>query len=380
MKRVLVVHPYLAPAGGSNVVAAWALQALREEFEVGLATLRPVDVDAVNRSFGTSLRKGDFQTFLAPSHFQFLLRAIKNPGALLDCQLTVRLAQNLDRRQRFDVLISTHNEVDFGRRGIQYVNLPNAYLPRPSDSKRFSHYIPGLHRTFRAFCFAVGRYSGGGLRRNLFLADSGNIARQIREQYGVDSKILYPPVAGAFPAIPWAERRSGFIAVGRIARSKCWHVAVEILDRLRAQGHVLTLSLIGHREDDAYEADLRRLSETRPWFRLAHNLSREELVREIASHRYGIHTMPDEHFGIGPAEILSAGCLPFVHNSGGPAEIVGHPQLTFETVEDAIEKIGRVLGNPEFEAELLKHAAKRRVQFTSDVFCTSLRDIVRRFE
>ena len=380
MKRVLVVHPYVAPAGGSNAVAAWALQALREEFEVNLATLRPVDIDGVNRSFGTSLRQSDFHTFPAPSHYRFLLRAIRNPGALLDCQLTARRAQNLDRGRQFDVLLSTHNEVDFGRRGIQYVNLPGAYLPRPGDPKRLSHHIPGLHRAFRGFCYSLGRYSNDGARRNLFIADSRNIARQIRELHGVDSTILYPPVAGGYPAIAWAERRFGFVAVGRIARSKSWHMAVDIIDRLRAGNHDLTLTLIGHREDPGYEAQLRDLADTRPWFRMAHDLSREELVREIASHRYGIHTMRDEHFGIAPAEILSAGCLPFVHNSGGPPEIVGHPQLTFETVEDAVEKIGCVLRDADLESRLLKHASRQKLRFTSEAVCTGLREIVRRFE
>jgi glycosyltransferase involved in cell wall biosynthesis len=122
------------------------------------------------------------------------------------------------------------------------------------------------------------------------------------------------------------------------------------------------------------------MARTRPWFRMEHDLSREELATEIASHRYGIHTMLEEHFGIAPAEILSAGCLPFVHNSGGPAEIVGHPQLTFDTVADAVEKIGFVLKNVDVERRLLEHAARQKVQFTSEAFCTGLREIVRSFE
>ena len=43
----------------------------------------------------------------------------------------------------------------------------------------------------------------------------------------------------------------------------------------------------------------------------------------MAQHRYGIHTMENEHFGIGVAEMVRAGCIPFVHDSGGPVEIVG---------------------------------------------------------
>ena len=64
-RRVLVAHPYLHASGGGNVVAAWALQALRDEFEVTLATLGPVDCAALNRNFGTSLADRDFAIRIA---------------------------------------------------------------------------------------------------------------------------------------------------------------------------------------------------------------------------------------------------------------------------------------------------------------------------
>src|ERR1700733_15158894 len=115
MTRVLVVHPYLRPVGGSNAVAAWALQALRKDFERVLATMAAVDLEGVNRSFGTSLRAQDFHLCLPPKRYRTLCRIVPDPGLLLDCQLAVRHAQNLDRRTPFDVLLSTHNEVDFGR-------------------------------------------------------------------------------------------------------------------------------------------------------------------------------------------------------------------------------------------------------------------------
>ena len=380
MKRVLIAHPYVTATGGANAVAAWALQALRGECQVSLATLSPIDYAAVNRSFGTSLKQGDVAVFLAPARYHQLLRVVRTPGALLEHQLTVRLARNIDRKLRFDVLLSTHNEVDFGRRGIQYVNLPGAYLPRPDQEVRWSHRIPGLHRAFRAACQIVGRSTAKGPLRNVFVADSYNIARRIREMYGVESRVLYPPVPGEFPQVPWQKRRAGFVAIGRITTCKRWEMAVAILDELRSRGHDLTLTLIGHREDSEYERRLRSLTSSRPWFRMVHDLSRVELVQEIASHRYGIHTMQDEHFGIAPAEILSAGCLPFVHNSGGPVEIVdGNFYLTFETIADAVEKISMVLRDPDLERRLLDHTAQQKSRFTTESFCSSLREIVRVF-
>ncbi len=236
-----------------------------------------------------------------------------------------------------------------------------------------------MHGAFRAFCYAVGRASSEGPRLNLFIADSHHIARQIRNIYNADSVVLYPPVPGKFPSVRWEERRAGFVAVGRITPSKRWHLAVEIVDGLRRLGHEVTLTVIGHREDPAYEAQLYALAGTRPWFRMLHNLNREELTREIALHRYGLHTMLDEHFGIAPAEILAAGCLPFVHNSGVPVEIVGDPNLTFDTVAEAVEKIGAVLQDSNLEMRLRKHAAKQKLKFTWEAFCSGLRNIVRDF-
>jgi glycosyltransferase involved in cell wall biosynthesis len=379
-RRVLVVHPYLTSVGGGNLVAAWMLEALRSEFDTGLATLAEVDWREVNRNFGTSLGAGDVRVWTAPARYRHLAAAMRTSSALLDCQLTTRFARKVDRVHRFDVLVSTHNEVDFGRRGIQYVNLPDAYASgneRPGVLRR----IPGLHAAFRACCRAVGGETRAGCLRNLFVADSQYIAGRIRESYGVDAKVVYPPVPGSFPPIPWTERRAGFVAVGRITRSKRWEMAVAIVDEVRRRGYDVTLTLLGHREDAAYQKHLETMTASRPWFRIRYNCSREELLREVASHRYGLHTMHGEHFGIAVAEILTAGCLPLVHRSGGPVEIVGaEPLLTFEDVESAADNIVAVLADPELEQRLLARAAAQRHRFTATAFCEAMSDLVRTFE
>lgn len=54
------------------------------------------------------------------------------------------MVQNLDRRERFEIILSTHNEAGFNRRAIQYVHFPWVYLPRPEIELRWYHRIPGL--------------------------------------------------------------------------------------------------------------------------------------------------------------------------------------------------------------------------------------------
>ena len=133
-------------------------------------------------------------------------------------------------------------------------------------------------------------------------------------------------------------------------------------------------------DDPGCQRQLDRLAATRPWFRLRVNLTRDDLCRAVASHRYGIHTMENEHFGIGPAEMLGAGCLLFAHNSGGPIEIAGgDSRLLFDDVTDAANKIERVLTTPTLEGELRASLEARRALFTTANFCSSLCDIIHFF-
>lgn len=378
-KRVLIVHSHVHSQGGGNLMAAWALQALCGEYDVSLATLWPFDYSAVNRNFGTSLKESDFTLHVAPAAFQ-RFRWMPTRGAQLERSLVARFAQDLDRNRHFDILFSTHNEVDFHRCGLQYIHYPAAYLPRPQNEMRWFHKLPGVLPAYLAYCQRVQRATPAGWGRNQTLANSKFVAERFRELYGTEPQVVYPPVPGDFPVVPWAQRQAGFVAAGRLHETKRWDLAVGIIDEVRRRGQPVTLTLIGQPDGDAYLQRLRELASTRPWFRMLYDLTREQLVLEMASHRYGIHTMEEEHFGIAPAEIQRAGCITFVHNSGGPAEIVGgHRQLVFDTVQEAADKIESVLTDNALEDSLRAHVAQQRERFSVDAFCKSLREIVADF-
>jgi glycosyltransferase involved in cell wall biosynthesis len=380
-KRVLVVHPRVTGSGGGNAVAAWVLQALRDHFDVSLATLQTPDYADLDRSWGTSLRRGDVRVHLAPRRYTQLLRSLPTPGALLELCLTMRLARSLDERQRYDVLLGTQNEADFGRRGITYVHHPWVYLPRPEDELRWYHRVPGSLTAYRRICQAISRGTNEGLRRNLTLANSSFIAGRIRAVHGIDSTVVFPPVTGEFPERRWEDRSDTMVALGRLSGPKRWEMAVAVVDELRRRGHALGLTLIGHQDDREYHARLAALAASRPWFRILTNLSRDELKAEVVRHRYAIHTMENEHFGMAPAELLCAGCLLFVHHSGGPVEIVGgEASLLFADVIDAADKIERVLRDPQRAAALRSGLQARRRNFTTEAFCATVRDFVEGFE
>jgi glycosyltransferase involved in cell wall biosynthesis len=378
--RILIAHPVVRSIGGGNLLAAWTLQALHQEYDVTLATLEPPDYAALNLNYGTNLREGDFEVRVAPPSYQQLLRRMPTQGALLEICMIMRWAQDLDRQAPYDVLFSTSNEMDFHRGGVQYVHYPWFHFPRPEIEIRWFHRIPGVLRVYRRSCMVLARANPSGLRRNLMLANSQFVAGEIRQAHGTSARVVYPPVPGDFVELPFEQRRLAVAAVGRVHPTKRWEVAVDIVESVRRRGHGLELTLIGHCDDLAYEARLEAMAAKRPWFRWLRDLSRRQLLDELSRHRYGIHTMVEEHFGIAPAELQRAGCVTFVHNSGGQVEIVGgDPRLTFGSVDDAAERITRVIENPVLEQELRDQVAERKNWFTTETFCESVREVVTQF-
>jgi glycosyltransferase involved in cell wall biosynthesis len=139
------------------------------------------------------------------------------------------------------------------------------------------------------------------------------------------------------------------------------------------------LHLVGAADDPAYARRVRRLvRDNGGWVFLHEDVARSELVRLVAQHRWGIHAMPDEHFGIAVAEMVRGGCVVFVPDGSGPAEIVGDaPALRFRSEDDAVTKIRAVLDDTRLQDRLRAHLAGRQAHFTVERFVERLREIVR---
>ena len=77
---------------------------------------------------------------------------------------------------------------------------------------------------------------------------------------------------------------------------------------------------------------------------------------------------------------LLAGCIPFVPDSGGQAEIVSrNPLLTFGTESEGIEKIVAVLNDAGLQLQLRRSLAENRRLFSEHIFMTETRQAVADF-
>jgi glycosyltransferase involved in cell wall biosynthesis len=371
--RALLVHRGLDERVGGAGVAAWMAQALKDDHAITLLTWRRPDLEAVNRFFGTTLRPADLAVRQPPVTVRAAVDALPAPNYLLRLAILLRQAKRL--APGFDVAVMGENEADFGPRGVQYVNYPWNLTPRPALERRWYH-LPPLVAAYRELCIRVADFSLERMRQTAMLVNSDYIGGLVRARYDLVPRTLYPPVMGTFPAVPWAERAPAFLCVGRIAPDKELDRVIDILARVRSDRPEVRLTLVGTPEGAYAERIAARARAEGGWISLESALPRDALTRLMARHRYGIHGHRTEHFGMAVAEMVHAGCIVWVPNSGGQVEIVGDARLRYDTVEGAAAAITRTLSDPAEEADLRARLGKQARLFSAERFVREFREVV----
>lgn len=377
-RRVLIVQSTLRPPGGTQAVAAWMVEALKDTCDVGLACWEPPAFEEVNRAYGTAISDREVTVHAVPASYQRLAAAVPVSLALLRWAMVLRLARRVS--PSYDVLISAENEADLGREAIQYIHYPRQLRPRPAADLRWYHRPRVLLSAYYALCDRLTGFTLAGVRRNRTLANSEWTANRVRELDGdVAVTVLPPPVASAPFSLPWEARANGFLCIGRIAAEKEIEKVIAIIEAVREHVPGTELHLIGSRGSEAgYYERIRALVRARStWLHLDEHLSRHDLQQMIGSYRYGIHGMRDEHFGMATAEMVEGGCIVFAPDSGGQVEVVGgNSALLYANRDDAVQKIVTVLNSSDRQAGLRTELARRQGAFSSGRFMQAIRDAV----
>jgi glycosyltransferase involved in cell wall biosynthesis len=381
MKRVLLVQPSMQPPGGGNGVAAWVLQALVPEHRVTVLSWQPVDIEPINRFFGTQLKTDDFESVVVPWHWRVIPDLLPVPATLIKLSLMMRYTRKVSAG--FDVVFGVFNETDYGRKGIQYIHYPTYLRPRPEVDMRWYHRTQGGLNVYYALADRIADFSLARMKQNVSLVNSDWTGGHVERFLGVKTRTLYPPVADPGPGAPWAERRGGFLSIGRISPEKEYERVMTILSRVRERAPDVTLTIVGtsDRQSRRYRDRLFDLARSLgPWIEFRQNVSRDEMRRLMATRRYGIHGMREEHFGMAPAELARAGCIVWVPAGGGQMEIVGRePALMYGSEDDAVAKIVRTLEDPA-EQQRLRTALAATERFSTANFVRQVRELVDGFE
>lgn len=343
-RDVAVVHHDLMSKGGGEAVAMTVLEALQDEYDLALITLKAPDFDELNRYYETEVEPMPVRIAgtVAPwLHDQFGIKYYILQNALLG-----RYARR--HADEFDLLFSTINELGLDVDSMQYIHFPFDWTVQLPNRDDIFHPTVQEDGIYEWLCTHIAGVDGADIRSNTLLANSEWTADVVKGAYGSRPLVVYPPVdTEPFDPLPWDERERGFVTIGRIERSKRVVEMIQIVDAVRERGHDVHIHIIGPTVDETYYEEVAALATERPYVKLEGETSRERLVDLASSHRYGIHGKEHEHFGMAVAELAAGGCLTFVPASGGQPEVVGdHEELLYRSVNDAIEKVDRLLSRP----------------------------------
>jgi len=355
--KVLIIHPRLSVKGGGERVAIHSILAatkaghevtlLSEEFdEASFADFYgcPGLFDKVDRFYYPA-----FKPVLGP---RFLLYQ-----RLIYHWLRIRKAVS---RDSFDIVLSTQD--------IGYVPSTHApviqycYFP-----EYFSHLQTGSSPVWRLYYRPASTYYRNRVRQVGILLSVSDFTRGfVAKKWERDSKTVYPPC----PVEDFSEftnvksRENLVVTIGRIVPEKRFHFFVE-LARIVPKTRFVAIGSLSD-ETSAYYDQLKKSAPENVSF----VLSPLRKVRDILGRAMAyVHCAENEHFGITIVEAMAAGCVPIVHDSGGPKEIVtSDVGFRWSNLSVAARQIVMLAENDSLRRELSAAASVRARQFRPEVF------------
>lgn len=375
--RILIAHPRLG-WGGSEKRVLWGIQALKDRHEVTLVTAGNYDLVALNKYYGTDLKKKDFTSLQVP------LPPLMSGSARM-AALRGAFFQRFCRKisKDYDVLISGYGPTDFGQPAIHFI----ADFSWDDELREELHpYPPGIvygKNFVRRLYIGLAKFILNPSGRDLFSGDdlmlsvSPWVSNTIKARYGVDSPVLNSPVPGDFADISTENKEYGFVCLGRISPEKRIEDIIEIFIRVRAKGRPVHLHIIGDGDSGAYMKKITDLcKEHQEWIKLEGRKVGKEKNQMLATHAFGLHACHGDAFPGAVIEMMKAGCVVWAHDSGGQRDILQSNNLLYKDIEDAVIKIDNLLSDERHldrEREKLMSLAS---QYTPEYYQEKIMEIV----
>jgi glycosyltransferase involved in cell wall biosynthesis len=378
--KVAIVHPRLG-FGGSEKRVFWGVEALKRDYDLTIISSNRLDLEIINKFYGTTLRTGDFNMRQVPLP-KWL--ALAHAAAALRGLLVERYCREIV--SEYEVLISAYGPVDFGVPAIHFIAdfswcpaVRNRLHPDPLGP------LYAWHLPKKIYSWLVDKFDRP-TGRNLFggadyiISVSNWVAAIMAERFKVPPRVIHSPVAGNYPKVPILEREMGFVCLGRISPEKRIEDVLDILSRVRGSGAPVHCHIVGSIGHDAYGKKIKKLiARNASWVEAGGLLSGTDKVDCLARHRFGIHACRGDAFPNSVVEMTKAGCIPFANEEGGAKEIINHDSLLFRSKDEAVEKIIRIVSDCTGQMELQELMIRQSNRYSFESFADELRSLVKEF-
>lgn len=369
--KVLIVAKQIRAEGGAAILVALTLDALIK-----------MGCDVRVLCYGVDLHE-KFKTFLdlnlASSKLTFDVvntrtsKVLRKSGYINSFYLMYLAKTNYSDR----ILFSVWDEMDFGRRALQYIHWVAHHPLADSGSTPFKNSISRkasvLYRTLVSTIFG---FSKENVKNNISIFNSEFTRNKFEELYGeTNGYVVYPPVIiDTQYAKPFFERENGLVYSGRISPDKNIHLMLESVGKLIDDGFDLHFHVVGPDSNPQYASELRK-KYTADWVIFEGSKSRDELSEILGQHKYSIQGRYIEPFGMAAAEACKIGCLTFIPSRSGFSELLDEDQLKFDGFSDFSDKFSVLVKDKNKQEALSKKLQTDFSTFTPAFFQQQIQEI-----
>ena len=248
--------------------------------------------------------------------------------------------RSLTLKSKCDILVDTFSNALLPGVDIAYIHHP---LLRKVEME-----LPFIRNKIFFYPYQCYLKSRKIFDNKLIFANSQFTAEAIKFEFGIDPHVLYPPISNSFlnnnQKSIVGPRSNTVITIARISIEKNLEIIPYIANSTRED---IFFTIVGLLDSDSILESLKRLIKKfkiNDRVKIFTNVNRDTLRKYLLASKVYLHPVIKEHFGVSIIEAMSLGCVPIVHDSGGPKEFV--PQhLRFKNIWGAAEKVEHVIDN-----------------------------------
>jgi len=356
-----VVHPRMSVQGGGERVALHSLKAAVRAGQTACLVSEDFDVAEVEEFFACEGLFSKVERLTYPVFRPRLVRRLHLYHQLFYHHRQIN--KLLSRHPDFQLVLSTQ---DIGyvpsteRPILQYCYFPDY----------FSHIeAEGSSPLWKLYYWPARLYYHQRVKHvDKFFSTSEYTRHLVRKVWDRDSTTLYPPCPVDLYKSSAFVKDNVVVTVARLVPEKRIEDFLEIARNLPA----LKFVVIGRTQSgkSGYYDTLQRAAPANTFFIDA---PLRKVRNVLAGAKVYVHCTRNEQFGIAIVEAMAAGCVPVVHDSGGPREIVTQGVgYRWKNTFEASQQISKLMEDDELRKSLSQSAASRAEMFSSEAFESSL--------
>jgi alpha-1,2-mannosyltransferase len=259
-------------------------------------------------------------------------------------------------KSKCKVVIDTFSNAMLPGAAISYIHHP--VLRKVAPLRDFTLRERVYYSPYRTYL----NFKKGHFEKRLILANSKFTAAANKAETGADASVIYPPISNSLYCHESEfdnHRDNNVTAVARICFQKKLDIIPYIAKATRKDISFIIVGLLDSKEALNHLIELGTRLGVSDRIKIMTNVTRERLRSILLNSKVFLHTSVNEHFGISIVEAMASGCIPVVHDSGGPREFVP-PNQRYNSKDEAAEIVERATANwSPTEARKISNSAKR---------------------